>query len=277
MPQDENNGRHDSDFTKEPEDSLEALKFKYLALQADLDLMVGQDLSARFLRTYPRDLSAAQVTDLRTYYKAAQAQIERFLELRKNFGQVRTTITTLATFLSILFLFVITYHFYEEVKNPAGGKYMFAVSLIMICGMLGGCVSALSRLYSLKWNEAFVIEASNKNRMFVDLFLNFIQSILLGAIFSIILYLAFAGNFIQGQLFPSFRPEGTEFRPGMPNPSDLHLFHYFLEFGPTSHASYAKALLWAFAAGFSERLVPDFLSTLTPSANNALASRTKVG
>jgi len=34
------------------------------------------------------------------------------------------------------------------------------------------------------------------------------------------------------------------------------------DFGPKEAPDYGKALVWAFAAGFSERLVPDSMQTL---------------
>ena len=242
-------------------ESLQILRYKYLSLQDDLDLLVGQDLSLRLLKSMPIDIKDWSEDDLRAHYDTAKNQISRYMELRVNFGKIRTKITAMATILAASFFGLIIYYFFDEARTPTGGSRLFALSLILLCGMLGGCVSALARLYSLRWNETFFIEANNPVRLFSDLLLNFAQSIVIGAVFSIILYLAFVGNFISGQLFPSFRLESTlDYNSG-----DWNFFHYYLEHGPASHSDYAKALLWAFAAGFSERLVPDFISTLIPN------------
>ena len=69
------------------------------------------------------------------------------------------------------------------------------------------------------------------------------------AIFSIILgtvtLAIFLGGFINGSLFPTFSVDSYYF-DGDFKPSDI-----------------GKLLIWSFAAGFSERLIPDFMEKLT--------------
>jgi hypothetical protein len=69
-----------------------------------------------------------------------------------------------------------------------------------------------------------------------------------GAFFAIIMNLIFAGGMIEGNLFPSFK--------------------YLNDAGgllpvPRPISDIAKMLIWAFVAGFAERLVPDTITRLT--------------
>lgn len=74
-----------------------------------------------------------------------------------------------------------------------------------------------------------------------------------GAIFSVILNLIYAGKIIEGNLFPSFQ----------------YLFE--AKYNPGSGgmlADISKMLIWAFIAGFAERLVPDTITRLTQVLRN---------
>jgi hypothetical protein len=65
------------------------------------------------------------------------------------------------------------------------------------------------------------------------------------------------GELVGGTIFPEFRPE-----PQPKNKEEITTFHGFFEAGLLTHGNYAKAVVWGFLAGFSERLVPDFLGNL---------------
>jgi len=79
----------------------------------------------------------------------------------------------------------------------------------------------------------------------------------IGGVFATVLYGIFIGGLIQGSLFPEFS-------------ADKQAFKGFKEFAinavPNSNADMAKAIVWAFIAGFSEGFVPNFISKLTKEA-----------
>jgi hypothetical protein len=69
---------------------------------------------------------------------------------------------------------------------------------------------------------------------------------LVGSVFGIILLLLFLGGFIAGTLFPDFSNVGF-----------FRVFHNFYKV-----QDWAKLFVWAFIAGFSERLMPDLLQNV---------------
>jgi hypothetical protein len=77
---------------------------------------------------------------------------------------------------------------------------------------------------------------------------------LVGIIGAFVVYLLFAAGILKGDLFPEFRClEGHTC-------NDFHGFvAYWL---PADAESNAKAIIWGFIAGFSERFVPDILNRM---------------
>lgn len=65
-------------------------------------------------------------------------------------------------------------------------------------------------------------------------------------------------GFVQGSLFPSFASADQPFKTYAD-------FAAFTE--PATHADVAKAMVWAFIAGFSEGLVPNFISKIAKDAS----------
>jgi hypothetical protein len=75
-----------------------------------------------------------------------------------------------------------------------------------------------------------------------------------GAIGALVLFCLFAGELVQGQLFPKVWTSDS---------SDTHSFFAFLvSAGPDNGMEMAKLLAWCFIAGFSERLIPSALDQL---------------
>ena len=125
---------------------------------------------------------------------------------------------------------------------------------VIVAGAGGGFVSSLQRLYSFK--DIF------PQRHYVQLFqrMNFyvvaysLVPALVGMIGAIMLYLIFAAGLLKGDLFPEFSctAEGA-----------CNDFHGFVaNWSPKGPAANAKAIVWGFIAGFSERFVPDILNRL---------------
>ena len=137
-------------------------------------------------------------------------------------------------------------------KTGRGPSIMVAV---VIAGALGGFVSSLRRLYSFR--DIF------PRRQYVQLFtkLNFyvvaysFVPALVGMIGAAVIYVIFAAGLLKGDLFPEFRCNAAG--------GICDRFSDFVSgWSPDGPTAYAKAIVWGFVAGFSERFVPDILNRL---------------
>ncbi len=127
--------------------------------------------------------------------------------------------------------------------------------LIMFAGMIGAFFSALTRLYNVDDASVVLISptVSHLGRSYLLIY-SFVPMIV-GAVAAVVLYVAFVADLVHGGgVLPTISCRGTNKCPDM---RDL-----LQNYGPSSAVDYAKTLIWAFIAGFSERLVPDTLQTL---------------
>lgn len=131
-------------------------------------------------------------------------------------------------------------------------SFIAMVACVIYWGIIGGFVSSQRRMQKIPTEGDPLISVFGLDNAGYYLWL----SPLLGAIFALILALMFVAGILKGTVFPEF--------------SDPHIKGEglsFLEFVwktlPKSGEDYAKLFVWAFLAGFAERLVPDSLDQLT--------------
>jgi hypothetical protein len=126
-----------------------------------------------------------------------------------------------------------------------------ALMVVAAAGALGGFVSALRRLYVFQ--RVFPVRFFKSWRG-VNAYLVVYSMIpsLVGAIAAVVLYLIFASGLLKGDLFPLFELSSV-------NARDDSFRNFVANWQPKLPADYAKALVWSFIAGFSERFVPDLL------------------
>lgn len=154
-------------------------------------------------------------------------------------------ISTLAIGLGFLALIL-----YFDVTGRGGVTIMVAV---IVAGAGGGFVSSLRRLYSFQ--DIF------PRREYVQLFrkMNFyvvaysLVPAVVGMIGAAVVYLIFAAGLLKGDLFPEFHCAAGQC-------ADFHGF--VSDWSPKDASDFAKAIVWGFIAGFSERFVPDILNKL---------------
>jgi hypothetical protein len=135
------------------------------------------------------------------------------------------------------------------------------LALVMLAGMLGAFFSALTRLYNVDQASIAMITPTIQQLGGRYLMMYSLVPPLIGAIAAIVLYLVFVGNLIQGAPFPAISCV-----KGQVCASLMDLMN---NYWPTNPEDYGKALVWSFAAGFSERLVPDVLQGLANKAQTA--------
>lgn len=136
-------------------------------------------------------------------------------------------------------------------KNDAERSSLAMMACVLYCGVVGGFVSSQRRMQSIPTDTDPLISVFGLDNAGYFLWL----SPLLGAIFAVVLTMMFVGGILKGTVFPSFSVPRVE--AGMS----------FMTFGrmslPTGGEEYAKLFIWAFLAGFAERLVPDSLDRLS--------------
>jgi hypothetical protein len=126
------------------------------------------------------------------------------------------------------------------------GKKLMISGLVLGCGLLGGFVSIQQRLRKIGDEELSLLAQSWFQILLIPVY---------GAIFAGLLFVAFLGNIVEGQLFPKFAYPA--FTQPMPTHEDIRAFLSNID--PASGADLAKLIFWSFVAGFSERFVPQII------------------
>jgi hypothetical protein len=125
-------------------------------------------------------------------------------------------------------------------------------------GVLGALFSSLLRLYDYEdLPKALMGEGLGLGHF--SLVIYALVPLVVGAIAAAAVYLACMSGLLQGDLFPTF-----ECHLGKDMCSKLK--DWAQEYGPMGPQNYAKAIVWGFIAGFSERFVPDLLQNLAAKA-----------
>jgi hypothetical protein len=130
-------------------------------------------------------------------------------------------------------------------------EFAAMLACVVYCGILGGFVSSQRRMETIPNDGDPLISVFGLDSADYYLWL----SPLLGATFATVLLFMFIGGILEGSVFPAFYA---------PHPGNESLSHFWFawETVPTTAAEYGKLFVWAFLAGFAERLVPDSLDRL---------------
>jgi hypothetical protein len=143
--------------------------------------------------------------------------------------------------------------------QPAFDKITI-LPVVAISGTLGAFVSALRRLYSFQ--DIFPVSRYSGLLKNSNLYVVAYSSIppLVGFIAATVLYIVFASEILKGAMFPTFTCEIDKCE---------HFLDFLRHWRPAQPTDYAKAIVWGFIAGFSERFVPDILNRLSEKSGNA--------
>ncbi|MGN5138005.1 hypothetical protein ACTG15_07585 [Aeromonas sp. 164P] len=126
------------------------------------------------------------------------------------------------------------------------------MTAIFFAGSVGAVINNYYRLARLY--DSGAIAHISQPRVIVT---QFYVSLLFSGILGFIAYGLFASSLLQGGLFPKFK----------------HMEHPYVSLqlllamaSPATNLDAAKAIIWAFIAGFSERFVPNAIDALTKAA-----------
>ena len=120
--------------------------------------------------------------------------------------------------------------------------------LLLLSGALGGVVSTYLRVKNLPLMEGKDVVVRKLAVLQVYI------TPLISAIFGFLLYLLFASGILSGGLFPKFSGLDMTFESANLMTKNVKI---------STNLDAVKALIWAFIAGFSERMVPNILDTMT--------------
>lgn len=148
--------------------------------------------------------------------------------------------------------------------TSANGSHVTALMVMALAGVLGGFVSALRRLYAFAPVFPSITFSFWSRRSTAYVLMYSCIPPLVGAIAAVVVYLIFAGQMLQGPLFPAF-----DFDPRPGHPRDHTFENFVANWQPKQTIDYAKAFVWAFIAGFSEKFVPDILNRLGQSSQDS--------
>jgi hypothetical protein len=137
------------------------------------------------------------------------------------------------------------------IPNQQGCTKVPSIFLITVmAGAIGAIFSNITRLYQVdEVSELFAKKISDAKIHRMALYAA--VPAVIGAVAAAVVYLIFAGDFIQGSPFPAFTCD-AEGKCG-------NISGFIDHWGPDKAVDYAKMIFWGFVAGFSERLVPDML------------------
>lgn len=123
-------------------------------------------------------------------------------------------------------------------------------TMIFVSGTVGGVVNSFQRIQRLATSGVQRYDPVTQRLIITQIYV----SPFVGGIFAFVLYIIFMADFLQGPFFPAFESGEQPYSSF----SDFAML-----FVPKTNADVAKAIIWAFIAGFSEGLVPNFISKIT--------------
>jgi hypothetical protein len=140
-----------------------------------------------------------------------------------------------------------------------GRQNLYLMPIVALAGSLGAFFSVLMRFYNFQDLPKAVVSEDLDGLPSAHLVVYSLVPAVVGAIAAAVIYMLFASSLLQDGIFPSFVCKFGE--------DKCDSFYLLIDgWSPKSASDYAKVIVWGFAAGFIERLVPDALQSLSRSA-----------
>jgi hypothetical protein len=192
--------------------------------------------------------------ELHWLYMAITAEDRELRDIAGKFGTVRWwSIATFGLLYAALYGVEVVARYDHALPFPTA-------PVAALCGALGGYMSARQRLESVSVEGNQIANLFEIDRRYLAV----TTAIFAGAVFGLVFYAILVGGLVTGLLFPKFEPVSVEPCP-LKQPLGW-IVDLAVGIAPESAVDYAKTFVWAFIAGFAERMVPDILGTLGAGA-----------
>jgi hypothetical protein len=222
--------------------------------------LVGED-TADTEATFPAPSDDWPLEKARAQALGTLLEVQRLRHVQSEFSRLRNRLLLVSLAPGIAFVSLAMWFAVDFAKQPL-------VASVTIFGLLGGYLSVLMRLGVLRWDRKYAENYQQVDRVFWNVALNLFLSGLQGALGAIILYFLFSADIFRASIFPSFVETLDKARQAAAQAqADGSLDARSLSFVPRgvdlSHQQFAQLMLWSTVAGFTERLVPDILGSLS--------------
>jgi hypothetical protein len=174
----------------------------------------------------------------------------------KESARALLTLWNISIMLAAILAVVVTYLWNPLIRQEQTTQ---TIVVVMLVGLLGGFISVQQRLQEptnvdplLKWLD---LKWSG---------FSLLLSPVIGMVFAVVIFAIFAGGFVTGSIVPNFACDKAA-HGALCKGHDFYAFA--ISSVPASSADWAKLAVWAFAAGFLERLVPDILTRIAATAD----------
>lgn len=131
------------------------------------------------------------------------------------------------------------------IADNDSGQRSYLMLIVFVVGVLGGYISLQQRLPKLGLEAMKALHDSRASILLIPVN---------GGIFALVLMMLFMSQLVQGSIFPTY-PDADLY--------PINNFHSFISWVrsvyPVTGAEVAKLLVWSFAAGFGERLLPQLI------------------
>lgn len=133
------------------------------------------------------------------------------------------------------------------------GGFSDLLLLVLMAGSTGAVINNYYRLAKLSTVDQAVFDQADHHVFTMQLYV----SVLVSAVLGIIMYGLCLSGLIAGDLFPAFKGVEADYT----NVTEL-----MRNVSPAGNIDAAKAVVWAFIAGFSEKLIPNMIDRMADKA-----------
>jgi hypothetical protein len=228
---------------------LDRLRRRAWHLRSQFAAVFGRDELAEYLNSIPPDPLTAKEQGLRADIEQILSSFHWLYTVIPHRERIRDRLskqiikgTFIGVFGALLILFV-------EYIWPS--YQLGPLVMVLIMGVIGSCISLQRRLQTIPNTGDPIVnmETLKSARSSVTL------TPLTGAIFAALIYLMFLGGLLKGALFPTITSLTS----------------------PVEGQNLGLLLIWAFVAGFAERLVPDALDRMMGQYQGEATGRAAAG